>query len=33
MKKVLLVAMADLIHTARWLEQFEHSKNKRNDEA
>ena len=26
MKKILIVAMADSIHTARWLEQFEHSK-------
>jgi len=25
-KKILIVAMADSIHTARWLEQFEHSK-------
>ena len=27
MKKILIVAMADSIHTARWLEQFEYSKN------
>jgi glycosyltransferase involved in cell wall biosynthesis len=26
MKKVLIVAMADSVHTARWLEQFENSK-------
>ena len=26
MKKILIVAMADSIHTARWLEQFELSK-------
>lgn len=27
MKKILIVAMADSVHTARWLEQFEHSEN------
>jgi glycosyltransferase involved in cell wall biosynthesis len=26
MKKILIVAMADSVHTARWLEQFENSK-------
>jgi len=25
MKKILIVAMADSVHTARWLEQFENS--------
>jgi glycosyltransferase involved in cell wall biosynthesis len=28
MKKILIVAMADSVHTARWLEQFENSKDK-----
>ncbi|MFM7829704.1 MAG: hypothetical protein ACKO92_07725, partial [Actinomycetota bacterium] len=27
MKKILVVAMVDSIHTARWLEQFEDSQN------
>ena len=27
MKKILVVAMADSVHTARWLEQFEYSDN------
>ena len=27
MKKILIVAMADSVHTARWLEQFENSEN------
>ena len=27
MKKILIVAMADSVHTARWLEQFENSDN------
>jgi len=27
-KKILIVAMADSVHTARWLEQFENSKDK-----
>ena len=26
MRKILIVAMADSVHTARWLEQFENSK-------
>jgi len=26
MKKILVVAMADSVHTARWLEQFENTK-------
>jgi len=28
MKKILIVAMADSVHTARWLEQFERSQHK-----
>ena len=27
MKKILIVAMVDSVHTARWLEQFENSEN------